>query len=485
MRILERIAARALATPDHLVHRSGDQSLTYGDLWYRSERLAALLTADLPADGRPIAVRGHKEPAMLIAFLAAVKAGHPYIPIDRSMPEERAQRIITASDALVLEAEALPEVPSDLQAPPPARWVQGEQPFYIIYTSGSTGEPKGVQVSADCLESFVAWMLSEQPIREAEEVFLNQAPFSFDLSVMDLYLALATGSTLFSLEKATFENPRRLFPALVESGITAWVSTPSFAMICLAEQSFTSEMLPSLQRFLFCGERLPADCAARLLERFPSAEVWNTYGPTEATVATTSVRITREILDRYNPLPVGRPKPDARILLMQEGQPVPEGERGEIVIAGPNVALGYLNNPAQTERAFFRLDGQRAYRTGDWGRYQDGLLFWEGRIDFQVKLHGYRIELGDIETHLRALPGVVDAVVLPALKEGRTEWLAAFVILSDRGEQSDFALGQTLRQELSTRLPAYMLPRKCFFLEYFPMTSNGKVDRRMLMERLG
>jgi D-alanine--poly(phosphoribitol) ligase subunit 1 len=535
MRMLLQIRDIALNTPGRAAHVSGSRVMTYGELWERSDALAAeLLAAAPPGDRSPVVVRGHKEPEMLVAFLAVVKAGRPYVPIDASVPEERAQRIIRSSGAgRVLEAAGLwageaeavtggaawagavgagavgagavgagagavgsagPGLPVPGPGPGPEHWVTENDVFYIIYTSGSTGEPKGVQITGGCLQSFVDWMLAEQRFAPGAETFLNQAPFSFDLSVMDLYGSLVTGGTLFSLEKAAVENPRRLFETLAASGVTVWVSTPSFAMMCLAEKSFGRSMLPRLNRFLFCGETLPPECAVRLAERFPGAQVWNTYGPTEATVATTSVLITPEVLERYPALPVGYPKPDSVIRVVDaEGRPVAEGERGEIIIAGPHVSIGYLGNPEQTAKAFFCLDaagagqdsaGLRAYRTGDWGRYRDGLLFFEGRMDFQIKLHGYRIELGDIETHLRALPEVDDAVVLPALKDGAAQWLAAFVVLRERPAGSDFAVTQQLRTALGARLPAYMLPRKFFYREAFPMTPNGKADRRRLAEEL-
>ena len=478
MSILERIRRFADLCPDRPAHISGSRHLTYGELWRRSEALASQLQATAPGDQSPVVVRGHKEPEMLVAFLAAVKAGRPYVPIDAAIPEDRAQRIIAASGATcVWHAAGLPEAaPAQSDR---SQWVGPDDTYYIIYTSGSTGEPKGVQITRACLESFIEWMVTEHPFTAQGEVFLNQAPFSFDLSVMDLYCSLATGGTLWSLDKPTVENPRKLFEALAGSKITTWVSTPSFAVMCLAEKSFGRSMLPAVRRFLFCGETLPHDCAARLLERFEGAEVWNTYGPTEATVATTSVRIDADVLARCNPLPVGYPAPHSTIHVMAA-----EGERGEIVIAGPHVSTGYRSNPEQTAKAFTTMDGQRAYRTGDWGRFQDGLLFFEGRMDFQIKLHGYRIELGDIEANLRALPGVDDAVVLPYMRDGKAEWLAAFVAGPTPPEGTEFAASQALRQALGARLPAYMLPRKFFFLDSFPMTPNGKADRRKLGERL-
>jgi D-alanine--poly(phosphoribitol) ligase subunit 1 len=259
------------------------------------------------------------------------------------------------------------------------------------------------------------------------------------------------------------------------------VSTPSFAQMCLAERSFAQPLLPRLRRFWFCGETLPPEVSAQLLERFPQAQVWNTYGPTEATCATTSVQIDQEVLRRYSPLPVGYTKPRTRILILDaDGQPLPSGERGEIVIAGPNVSTGYLGRPDLNAQAFFTVDGERAYRTGDWGRFEDDLLFFEGRKDNQIKLHGYRIELTDIEANLRAVAGIRDAVVIPAVKDGKPDSLAAFVVLSERPPGSDFQVSRTLRTQLGERLPSYMLPRRFVFLDAFPMTPNGKADRQEL-----
>jgi D-alanine--poly(phosphoribitol) ligase subunit 1 len=483
--LLERIASWATTAPDRIAHISEDRRLTYGELVAGANSLASFLARMLPADGSPVAVIGHKEPEMLIAFLAAVKSGHPYVPLDVSIPRQRMERIVQVCGArIMLTTSRIAELA--------ARPVNGSasaigwgDPFYIIFTSGSTGEPKGVVITLECLTSFVEWMLAEQQLAELGEVFLNQAPFSFDLSVMDLYLSLATGGTLFSITAAQIANMKRLYEAFSDSAVTVWVSTPSFAQMCLAEKTFDQRMLPQVKRFLFCGETLAPNVASQLLERFPRAEVWNTYGPTEATCATTSLLVDRNILQRYSPLPVGYPKPDVRILILDESErEVAPGERGEIVITGPNVSPGYLGRPELNKHSFFDHGSRRAYRTGDLGRIQDGMLFFEGRKDNQVKLHGYRIELGDVESNLQALPGIRDAVVIPILKEGHPDSLTAFVILGEKPSTSDFEASLQLRSKLADRLPSYMIPRKFKFLEAFPMTANGKADRRKLAETL-
>jgi D-alanine--poly(phosphoribitol) ligase subunit 1 len=338
--------------------------------------------------------------------------------------------------------------------------MRSEAPAYIMFTSGSTGEPKGVVITHRNLTSFLDWLVDEQGPRE-DDVFLNQVPYSFDVSIMDTFQALVAGATIFSVTHDEIANPRHLFGSLAASGLTVWVSTPSFAQLCLHEPRFDREMLPRVRKFLFCGEALPPEVAGQLLDRFPGAEVWNTYGPTEATVATTSIRIDRATLQAYSPLPIGRAMRGTRVeVLDAELRPVGPMERGEIVIAGPNVSPGYLHRPDLTARSFCILGGVPAYRTGDWGHHRDGLLFCDGRMDNQIKLHGHRVELGDVEANLRSL-----------------------LVLAEGTGGSDFEAANRLRSLLAERVPAYMVPRRFRFFEALPMTINGKADRREL-ERL-
>lgn len=485
MNLIERINHWGAVAPQAVAYICGDGTLTYGELLRRSDALAAHLAERFGDDHAPIAVLGHREPEMLIAFLGAVKSSRPYVPIDTAFPPQRVSKVLAISRAaVVLTPEEIAQM-SAVDGPAPVSYLQRDDPFYILFTSGSTGEPKGVVITLTCLEHFVAWMLAEQKFVEQGEIFLNQPPFSFDVSVMALYSSLVTGGTVFNISRDVVANPKMLYRALANSGATTWVSTPSFAQICLVEDRFDETMLPHVRRFLFCGETLAPQTAARLLERFPSAEVWNTYGPTETTVATTSLRIDRAVLENYSPLPIGRPMPGTEVFVLNEkGEALPANERGEIIIAGPNVSPGYVGRPDLTAAFFFQHRDQRAYRTGDLGRFRDGLLFFEGRIDAQIKLYGYRIEIGDVEANLRALASVRDAVVTPVIKDGTAQSLAAFVVLSSRSESSHFELTQSLRRQLGERLPAYMLPRKFIFLDAFPLTANGKTDRARLAESL-
>jgi D-alanine--poly(phosphoribitol) ligase subunit 1 len=486
MNLLERIDHRAKAAPNSTAHISSNRKLTFGQLGTRSNTLATHILEQYGNDRAPVAVIGHREPEMIVAFLGAVKSGRPYVPIDTALPDERIRHILAISrPALVLTPQETAKLSHTGRAAPSPCPLQPDSPFYIMFTSGSTGAPKGIIITLSCLEHFIEWMLQEQKFIEQGEIFLNQVPFSFDVSGIDLYCGLVTGGTVVSITRDLLANPKSLYRALADSDITTWVSTPSFAEMCLVEPTFNQALLKRVRRFLFCGEILLPATVRLLLDRFPNAEIWNLYGPTETTIATTSIRIDRDVLQKYSTLPIGRPMPGTEVLVIDENRnQLPSGSRGEIIVRGPNVSPGYLGRPDLTASRFFNENGQRAYRTGDWGRFRDGLLFFEGRIDNQVKLSGYRIELGDLEANLRALPIVRDAAVLPVVKNGKVKWLTAFVIPNANLRTRGPSLTTTLREGLRERLPAYMLPHKFVIVDAFPLTANGKVDRQKLAESL-
>ena len=493
MKFIESIFHWAQQTPQKVAHQSGDLVLTYGELFSQARHFANHLSA-LSKVNVPVVIQGHKEPEMLIGFVGCILARRPYVPIDISLPADRVNLIIQAAETediftasqikeLVASAskhtiadEAFNQLPNDLIRP--------SDPVYIMFTSGSTGTPKGVVISAGSLQDFIDWMKTEQCFVNGNEVFFDQAPFSFDLSVMELYLSLTTGSTLYSITREEIANPASLFKRIAAGNLTVWVSTPSFAQMVLREKSFTAEHFPTLKKFLFCGEPLLKETALALIEGFPLAEVWNTYGPTEATVATTSVLITKTVAQANSRLPIGYSKPGSKVLILDEANsPVPYGEKGEIVIVGPNVGDGYYKRDDLTKAAFFRYQDQPAYRTGDVGftaTSDEKLLYCDGRKDFQIKLHGYRIELGDIEAHLRTCNTVLDAVVVPKMKDGAVELLAAFIIKKSDDSLEEFAITRALKKQLSQIVPPYMVPSRFIYIDLFPTTPNDKIDRNLL-----
>lgn len=492
---------------DSIAHISRDSTITYGELYKKSNALSAFLIDKYGVDKTPIIVYGHKQNEMLCAFLACVKSGHAYIPVDSSLPKERIKSIIESSKSKLIlaikpidiefdtacEILNIDEINSifknlDYREPSMDYYVKDEDVYYIIYTSGSTGKPKGVQITKDCLHSFIKW--SNNLIDEDKSiVFMNQAPFSFDLSVMDLYLSLYNGGILFSIDKDMTANIKELFQYLCKSNINVWVSTPSFAEMCLADSSFNDSLLKEIHTFLFCGETLTNSCAQRLQERFKNACIYNTYGPTEATVAITSVEINEDIVKNISPLPVGYVKEDCKVLIMSgDNKELKDGEKGEIVIVGDSVSIGYYNNEEMTKKAFLKYSLgdalKRAYRTGDEGYIKDGMLYYCGRMDFQIKLNGYRIELEDIENNLRKLDYIKNSVTIPYVKDGKPQYLCAFIVLNEISDEKEFKVALKIKNDLKEFLPEYMIPRKIIFKESLPMTSNGKVNRKLLIEEL-
>lgn len=500
MQLLQSIRNYAERYPEQIAFVSEEKELSYHDLWKRSDQLAVYIHNQTLTSQSPIMVYGHMEPEMLVAFLGCVKAGHPYIPVDVSIPTERIIKIMESSQAemlinvsnlplsdemksiLTLNQDYFDSVLESDDSIDSQYWVKENDTFYIIYTSGSTGNPKGVQISVNNLQSFVDWMMDESPI-SVRQKFLNQAPFSFDLSVMDVYPSLATGGTILAITKEMIAKPKLLFAELAQSHIQVWTSTPSFAEICLMNPEFSQEMIPELKVFLFCGEVLSSQTARQLLERFPNARIYNMYGPTEATVAVTKLEVTEDILDACPTLPVGVCKSDSRVLIVNEvGEQVPDGEKGEIIIVGPSVSKGYLGEKQLTEKAFFLYEGEMAYRTGDAGYKENDQLFYKGRLDFQIKLHGYRMELEEIEYHMEKSQYVHKAVTIPisGANDDKIEYLLAVIIPTEHSFEKEYQLTSAIKKELQEILPAYMIPRKFTYTNELPITPNGKIDRKSL-----
>lgn len=503
MGLIEKINCYSKNCPNKIAHINGNSKITYEKLIRMSDALSCYIIQKFGKDKTPIVVYGHKKHEMIISFLACVKAGHAYIPVDSSFPIKRVNDIINASETKliinvddnqdidlgenIINMEHLKEIfeKYDGNVPDKKYEVKGEDVYYIIFTSGSTGKPKGVQITLSCLESFVKWGTGLCNNINENTVIMNQAPFSFDLSVMDLYISLANGCTLFSIEKHMISNMKELFEKFSISDIAIWVSTPSFIWMCLADSKFDSSLLPKLKLLLFCGETLSNSCVERIKNRFPEAKVINTYGPTEATVAVTSVEVDEEV-NKIAPLPVGSIKSDCKLLIVDENMnEVEEGQKGEIVIAGDSVSIGYYKNPEITKKVFFEYDingvKKRAYRTGDSGYIKDGQLYYNGRIDFQIKLNGYRIEIEDVENNLKKIDIVKNAVVIPISKENKVQYIMGIVILNVTTDKKSFEISTIIKNKLKEFLPDYMVPRKIIVRESLPMTINGKVDRKLLM----
>ena len=505
MLALQKLKEYAATDRTAIIHRG--LRLSYRELDECSDTFAAFLLRQFGDDRSPVVICGNKELDFLCCALGALKSGRAYVPIEHSMPAERAGGILQAvqpkvivdlcglcvslqtGEALVLDTGKTAEILSLMPqaAPGPQDWVKGQDAAYILFTSGSTGSPKGVAVAAGNLDNFCRGVLPWYP--KEGGVILDQVSYSFDVSGCAVYAGLCRGMTLFSIDSRMVEEPAELFSYLKESGLTFWVSTPSFAELCVQSRDFCMETLPQLTQFLFCGEVLTHTLCDALAERFPHARVINTYGPTEATVLVTAVEVTAGIRADSRPIPIGRAIDGVTLRL----QPVPEEDPdvGQLLILGDSVSLGYWKAPALTEGAFFTdpETGLRGYRTGDLCRCEDGMYYYCGRMDNQLKLNGFRVELEDIEHNLQKLPQILRAAVVPVWQGQKVEYLAAFVLLSDSGQQELSSLSPLRRSILFKKLaaqllPGYMIPRKFFVVDSFPLNLNGKVDKKELLRRL-
>lgn len=495
--VIKTIDQIATEDPKRIAYDYLGETNTYGDLKARSDAYAAKISElDLP-EKAPVMIWGGQTFEMIASFLGAVKAGHAYIPIASYSNSERLLMIqevsesplVIAIDKLPIEMDNIkvltPEEVSDNHAEiEQSKFVSGDDNFYIIFTSGTTGKPKGVQISHDNLLSFVNWELNDFSLPD-QPSFLAQAPYSFDLSVMSLYPALTAGGKLVVLPHDVTENLGQLFKTLPQLKFNVWISTPSFVEMSFLDPTFDAKHHPELTHFLFCGEELSHKTAKMLKMKFPDSHIFNTYGPTETTVAVTQVEITDDILSKYDRLPIGVSKEDTKISIdTSKGE---EKDQGEVIIEGPSVSKGYLNNPEKTKAAFFKDGEHSSYRTGDLGFLDGDMLFYRGRIDFQVKFNGYRIELEEINFYLAKNPLVRYGVVAPKYnKDHKVQQLVAVVELADgvREKYDDAELTKKLRESLSQDIMPYMLPQRFIYRDEMPISQNGKVDIKQVIKEV-
>ena len=505
--MIEAIEHFAQVQPDFPVYDILGQVHTYGDLKKDSDSLAAQIDRLGLPDKSPVVVFGGQEYEMLATFVALTKSGHAYIPIDSHSALERVAAIVeVAEPSLIIAINDFPL--ADVAAPifsaeqvqtafregasyELSHPVQGDDNYYIIFTSGTTGKPKGVQISHNNLLSFTNWMITDKEFATPERPqMLAQPPYSFDLSVMYWAPTLALGGTLFALPSAVTQDFKQLFETILSLPIAIWTSTPSFANMALLSDDFNSQKLPQLTHFYFDGEELTVKTAQKLRDRFPQARIINAYGPTEATVALSAVAVTDEMLQNCKRLPIGYTKADSPTFVIdEEGQKVPNGQQGEIIVCGPAVSKGYLNNPEKTAEAFFEFEGLPAYHTGDVGSMTDeGLLLYGGRMDFQIKFNGFRIELEDVSQNLNKSKYVESAVAVPRYnKDHKVQNLLAYVILKDGVAEQferEIDITKAIKEDLQDIMMSYMMPSKFLYRETLPLTPNGKIDIKGLISEV-
>ncbi|MER7187823.1 amino acid adenylation domain-containing protein, partial [Streptomyces hyaluromycini] len=471
--VLERFRRWVVETPGAVAVRCGDRSLSYAEVDAWSDVVARGLVARGVGRESRVGLCLPRGVEMVVAQLAVWKAGGAYVPLDPEYPADRLAFMVADSGArvvLVSEGTAdrmegdvvlLGELRADSGVSLNVRVGSGDL-AYVIYTSGSTGRPKGVAVAHGSVANLASAMGPVLGI-EAGTTALQFASFSFDAAVLDVAVTLAGGGTLAIASSEERRDPSALAAMVDAAGVGTASVVPSLLGV------LEPESVGGVANWVLGAERLEAGLAAKWRA---AARLWNTYGPTEATVISTAVLLEEGITGEDAPPAIGRPLPNVRTYVLDAFlRPVPVGVTGELYVAGAGLARGYINRPDLTAERFVACSfggGERMYRTGDLARWTaEGVLEFVGRADEQVKIRGFRVELGEVEAVLAAHPEVERAVVM--VREGR---LVGYVV----GEVE----ADALRGFAVSRLPEYMVPSVVVVLDVFPLTVNGKVDRAAL-----
>ena len=496
--VYEYLQESAMKYPDKTAFSDEKKAYTFSELARAARAAGTYLARRYGCVSRPVAVAAERSSDSIAAFMGVLASGNYNVPVDTSMPRRRMERILekirpvcflapeTQKEKLVHIEEFCPleemergfasEEDTELLASA-RESVLDVDPAYVIFTSGSTGVPKGIVISHRSVIDFTEWMSGTFCFDETE-VFGNQAPFYFDLSVKDIYQTLRNGATCYIFPKKFFLFPKLLLQFAQEKKITAFVwATSAFHLV--ANSGALSRVTPkSLRTVILGGEALQAKQLNVWRRALPEVEYVNLYGPTEVTVDCTYYRIDRQFEDS-DMIPIGTACENKQVLLLDEDlRPVSPGQPGEICVRGIGLSLGYYGEDEKTRQAFVQNPMNPAYRdliyrTGDIGAEgKDGMIYFRSRKDGQIKHMGYRIEFGEIEAALNSLPEVDEAVCL--FDEDRDKIIACYSGSIESAE---------ILKSLESLVPKYMFPNIFYKLKALPRSANGKVDRPELKKR--
>jgi surfactin family lipopeptide synthetase A len=486
----ELIEEQVARTPDAVAVVFENAQLTYGELNRRANQLAHSLVKLGVGPNVLVGVCVERSLEMVVGLLGTLKAGGAYVPVDPGFPADRVAFMLEDAEAPVLLTQdslvaTLPENKAALvrldadwskiaaeSTENLGRRSSSEDLAYTMYTSGSTGKPKGVQIPHGAVVNFLISM-ADKPGMTKRDRLLAVTTLSFDIAGLEIYLPLIVGASVEIVSRTVYTDGSQLLPKLLSSGATVMQATPAtWRMLLDAGWQASPEL-----KILVGGEAVPHKLANQLLER--ASSVWNMYGPTETTIWST----VRKFEPGETVVSIGRPIANTEIFIVDKSmQPVPVGVEGELLIGGDGLAKGYLKRPELTAEKFIAhpfsdKPGARLYRTGDLVRYlPNGEIEFLGRIDHQIKIRGFRIELGEIEAVLRTHPGVNETVVVAREDSPGDQRLVAYFVPA-RLPAPGVA---ELRGLLKERLPEYMVPSAFVALADFPLTPNGKINRRAL-----
>ena len=466
--------------PDAIAVVDAQSSITYQELDRQSNILAVRLKDLGVADGRFVSIMLPRTKAFLVAVIAVFKAGGAYVPLDSDMPEDRLRFMLKDSQSAVLlttrdwlsKTQSLQDFPilsiEDIDWTTPSVAIDDSCPTslaYMIYTSGSTGEPKGVTVTHEAMMNFIIWLKETEELKAGEQCAIH-TNFVFDGSLFDLYPPLISGATLHILSSSLRMDLHGMYRYFIEHHIVGLLLTTQMGMMMMSNYE-----LP-LRFLMVGGEKLTGFHVP------PSMKLYNCYGPTEFTVCSAFHQVDR--LRTYDNIPIGRPVPNTiSVVVDANGHLLPRGHEGELCLIGRQIAQGYWNRPELTEGNFTAcpfIDGEKMYHTRDLVRWnEEGELEYLGRMDSQIKISGYRIELGEIEHKMAEYPGVTSAAVI-VHQEQKSQYLVGYFTSKNP------IYPEMIQEHLRRLLPEYMTPQFLVHLSAMPMTLNGKVNRKALMD---
>ncbi|HEX3048709.1 MAG TPA: amino acid adenylation domain-containing protein, partial [Bacillota bacterium] len=491
--LVELFEAQAGKNPDQVAVVSGAEQITYSVLNGKANQIARMLRNLGLKENCIAGILLEPSIEMVLAILGILKAGGAYLPIETTLPPERINYILEDSGAgiLLTQANRLPQIEFRGKAIDIADaeiYEQADSNFepvstakdlvYVIYTSGTTGRPKGVLLEHQSLVNYVTWFSGLNDLAQTDKTMLLASP-CYDLGYTSLYPALAQGCELHIVAKELYSNPAQVLSYIRQHEITYLKMTPSLFNVIVNSTSFsTPGICATLRLLVLGGEKINVADLETYHQRYPQTVIMNHYGPTETTIGSVALKIDFTEFEKYQEHPViGRPINNTGVYILdRQMQPTPMGVRGEIYISGAGLARGYLNRPELTAEKFVPIPfGGGTYRTGDLARYlPDGGIEYFGRTDHQVKIRGYRVEPGEIERTVLKHGSVKEAVVEVKTAKNDTKFLCLYVVTAGGLKASE------IKEYLSQKLPDYLIPAFIIPMEAFPLTGNGKIDRRRL-----